>query len=301
MNRPVAQLAAMPTAQGGLSRLAAGRVRSTGTRLEPLLAGAGLTSDQIADPNHRISVKNQIAFLGAAAEAVDDDFLGLSLAKDFDLRDLGLLYYVMASSETFGTALRRASRYSRITNEAIVLDYHEAIEPTLRVTYSGVPRHLDVHQIEFCVAAIVRVARTLTRRQFAPKKVSMSHVRFEGRSKFARLLGTDVRFGSAADEITFPSWISGVGAGRRRSEIERHFAQSLRGWPRSPQTRCRRVSYQGGEYDCTIAPPRPGPGERRGKKARYYRANAGAQVRTGWGDLQQGVAGPQGKLGYPLS
>lgn len=204
-NRPIVQLAAMPTAQGGLSRLAASRVRSTGARLEPLLTGAGLSSDQIADPDHRISVTSQIAFLGAAAEAVDDDFLGLSLAEDFDLRDLGLLFYVMASSETLGTALRRASRYSRITNEAIVLEYDEAIEPTLRLTYSGVPRHIDVHQIEFSVVAMVRVARALTRRQFTPKRVSMSHVRFKGRTKFARLLGTDVRFGSTADEIIFPA------------------------------------------------------------------------------------------------
>src|SRR5215212_5414578 len=104
----IKQLAVLPTAQGGLTRLAANRVRSTGIGLEPLLTRAGLTIDQIADPDHRISVGSQIAFLGAAAEAIHDDFLGLSLAEEFELRELGLLYYIMASSETLGSALRRA-------------------------------------------------------------------------------------------------------------------------------------------------------------------------------------------------
>lgn len=195
----------MPTAQGGLTRLAAGRARKAGLRLEPLLSGVGLTVDQINDPEHRITVRDQVAFLEAAAKALNDDFLGLNLAEEFDLRDLGLLYYVMASSDTLGDALRRASRYSRITNEAIVLEYREAGEPTLRLIYSGIPRHTDQQQIEFCVVAMVRISCALSGRQFLPKRVSMSHVRSKGFSKFARFLGKEIEFGSDIDEIGFPT------------------------------------------------------------------------------------------------
>ena len=94
------------------------------------MSRVGLTIDQIDDPEQRIDARNQIAFLETAAEALNDDFLGFSLAEEFDCRDLGLLYYVMASSDTLGDALKRASRYSRITNEAIVLQYQEAREPS---------------------------------------------------------------------------------------------------------------------------------------------------------------------------
>ena len=38
--------------------------------------------------------------------------------RDFDPREIGLLYYVMASSQTLGDALKRIARYSHITNEA---------------------------------------------------------------------------------------------------------------------------------------------------------------------------------------
>src|SRR5262245_36725777 len=95
-------LADLPTASGGLSRLAASRLRRAGIELEPLLSGAGLSLDQIDDPEQRINARNQIAFLSNAAEALHNGFLGLSLAEEFDCRELGLLYYVMASSDTLG-------------------------------------------------------------------------------------------------------------------------------------------------------------------------------------------------------
>jgi hypothetical protein len=111
----------------------------------------------------------------------------------------------MASSDTLGGALKRAARFSRITNEAIVLHYREAREPALRLTYSGVPRHVDQQQIEFCIVALVRVSRELSGRRLLPKRVCMSHLRSKGISKFSRFLGSDIEFGSDADEIEFPA------------------------------------------------------------------------------------------------
>ena len=52
--------------QGGLSRLAADRLRRAGVKLEPLLSRVGLTIDQIDDPERRINAPNQLAFLQAA-------------------------------------------------------------------------------------------------------------------------------------------------------------------------------------------------------------------------------------------
>ncbi|OKO70037.1 hypothetical protein AC630_35660 [Bradyrhizobium sp. AS23.2] len=169
------------------------------------MSRVGLTIDQIDDSERRINASNQIAFLEAAAEALNDDLLGLRLAEEFDLRDLGLLYYVMASSDTLGDALKRAARYSRITNEAVVLQYHETREPTLRIAYSGIQRHVDLQQIEFCIVAMVRVSRALSGRRFFPKHVSISHVRPRGIAKFAGFLGRDLEFGSSADELDFPA------------------------------------------------------------------------------------------------
>jgi AraC-like DNA-binding protein len=205
MQHSIKRLASLPTASGGLSRLAANRVRRADIELEPLLSCAGLSVDEIDDTERRIAASNQVAFLEVVAETLNDQFLGLSLAEEFDCRDLGLLYYVMASSDSLGGAFKRASRYSRVTNEAILLQYQEAPEPTLCLKYSGIPRHADRQQIEFCMLALVRVSRLLSGRQLLPVRVSMMHVRSEGVSQFARFLGKDIEFGSDADEITFPA------------------------------------------------------------------------------------------------
>src|SRR5262245_12089644 len=115
-------LASLPMAQGGLTRLAIARLEGAGVPA-PLLKSVGLTPELIAEPEQRLSVQSQIACLDEAANALKDDCLGFTLARDFDLRAIGLLYYVMASSQTLGDALKRVARYSQITNEALVVRY----------------------------------------------------------------------------------------------------------------------------------------------------------------------------------
>src|SRR5262245_8362299 len=155
-------LASIPMAGGGLSRLAIARLKSAGVEVAPLLKRAGLTPEVIADPEKRLSVRSQIALLDEAAIALKDDCLGFTLARDFDLRELGLLYYVVASSQALGDGLKRVARYSQITNEAVVVRYQEGNRLIISLSYSGVPRHSDRHQIEFCMFGVLQVCRMLT-------------------------------------------------------------------------------------------------------------------------------------------
>src|SRR6266487_3992427 len=155
-------LASIPMAQGGLSRLAVARLESAGVPVAPLLKRVGLTPELIAQPEERLNVRSQIALLDEAAIALKDDCIGFTLARDFDLREIGLLYYVMACSQTLGNALKRIARYSKVTNEALVFGYREGNRLIINVGYSGVPRHSDRHQIEFCMFAALRICRVLT-------------------------------------------------------------------------------------------------------------------------------------------
>src|SRR5262245_64858244 len=109
-------LASIPTAQGGLSRLAIARLESAKVPVAPLLGRVGLTPELIADPEERLSVPSQIALLDEAAIALKDDYLGFTLACDFDPRAAGLLYYVMASSQTLGVDLQGIASLSQFMN-----------------------------------------------------------------------------------------------------------------------------------------------------------------------------------------
>jgi AraC-like DNA-binding protein len=194
-------LDSIPTASGGLSRLAIARLQSAGVPVEALLNRVGLTPEVIADPEERLSVRSQVALLDEAAIALKDDHLGFTLARDFEPRELGLLYYVMASSQTLGDALKRVARYSHITNEAVVVGYREGNRLIISLSYSGVPRHLDRHQIEFCMFAGLRLCRVLTGQNLVPQHFWISHHRSGANSEMARFVGTTVVFDADTDEF----------------------------------------------------------------------------------------------------
>ena len=194
-------LASVPTAQGGLSRLVIEHLKSAGVPVAPLLKRVGLTPELIAEPEERLSVRSQITLLDQAAIALKDDCLGFTLARDFDLRKIGLLYYVMASSQTLGDALKRAARYSKVTNEALVIEYREGNRLIINLSYSGVPRHSDTHQIEFCMFAVMRICRALTGQNLVPQHFSIAHHRSGVTAEMARFVGTKVEFGAETDEF----------------------------------------------------------------------------------------------------
>lgn len=89
----------IPSATGGIARLACVALSREQKPLAPVLAAAGLTSADIDDASRRLEVKAQTKVLELAAEAIGDDLLGFHLAREFELGEIGLPYYVMASSE----------------------------------------------------------------------------------------------------------------------------------------------------------------------------------------------------------
>ena len=196
-----------PSAIGIATRLACGRVRQEGAEVELLLRKAGLTHEQIDDPCARLAVKSQVKFLELAATSLKDECLGFHLAQKFDLRTVGLFYYVLASSDTLYEALRRGVRYSAIVNEGITLKIREEGDIGINFEYAGVARHLDRHQIEFSMATLVRACRQLTNRHLPASRVSFTHRRNEDTSEFRTFFGSDVTFGAAVDEVAFSTSI----------------------------------------------------------------------------------------------
>jgi hypothetical protein len=161
-----------PTASGGISRLALARADAAGFDTAPLICRAGLSAEEVADPNVRIGMAEQVALLAVVGEALGDDLLGLHLAAEFDPREVGLVYFVLASSGTLAEAFARAERYTVIMNDGILLHPLGGDEVGVRYTYVGVPRHADRHQIEFWAMAFVRIAAQLTGTRIRPVRIA---------------------------------------------------------------------------------------------------------------------------------
>jgi AraC-like DNA-binding protein len=193
-----------PSTTGTLSRLACARASAAGIDVAPLMAKAGITRQQVEEGAVRLTVQGQIRFVELVAEALLDDLLGFHIARDYDLREIGLLHYVLNSSELLGDALRRAERYSTIVNEGVSLHVHEGKELAVTLTHVGIERLSDRHQIESWVTSLVRGCRQLTDRHLLPSSVKFVHHRKGGCPELDTFLGCHVVFGADRDEVAFP-------------------------------------------------------------------------------------------------
>jgi len=193
----------MPSAMGLTSRLAFARVRPRAAVARTLLRKVRLTVSQLEDPTSRIPVRSQIEFLNLAADALGDDMLGFNLAVDFDLRDAGLFYYVLASSGRLVDVFARGARYSTVVNEGFVQKFIDDRRVGLAIRYADVPRQLDRHQMEFWMTTVVRLCRRLTGMHVKPERVRLKHQRSRGQAKLSNFIGCPVEFGAAVDEVLF--------------------------------------------------------------------------------------------------
>jgi AraC-like DNA-binding protein len=193
---------------GVLSRVAYLHARRHGIDTAPLIAAAGLTNDLIADPSARIGVANQIKFVELVAAALGDALLGFHLAGEFDFREVGLLYYVAASADTFGSALRRVERYVKIQNDGVRLKVSKGKTVRVRLVYVGVARHTDVHQIGAMIALLIRVGRHLTGQPLKPVAVRIMHRISGDKAKLEKFLDCSIEDGVGVDEVEWPaaSW-----------------------------------------------------------------------------------------------
>lgn len=164
---------------------------------------AGLTSQQIQDRDALLSARSQIEFVNQVADAAGDDLLGFHLGRHFDLREIGLFYYLLASSERLIDVFERGARYTAIVNEGVVQTCIDGAEVGIRLRYTGLSRHRDRHQAEFWSATMVRVCKKLTAASLTPAHVRFAHQRARGTEEMTRFYGCDIEFGASADEITF--------------------------------------------------------------------------------------------------
>ena len=197
------KIAALRRCGGLLSRLAYERGRKEGVDLELLLQQAHLTPQVIKNKDISLGVQNQIKFVDLVANAISDPLLGFRLANSYDLREIGLLYYVIASAENLLGSLLRVARYSDVANEGVDLEVKKGDLLRVRLHYSGVARHSDVHQIEFWMASLVRICREVIGSNLKPIEVRIAHNRRKQVPEMEKLLRCAVKTDADVDEIVF--------------------------------------------------------------------------------------------------
>jgi AraC-like DNA-binding protein len=174
------------------------------------MTGAGLATEDVLDRKRRLDASAQVRVLELAATELQDDCFGFRLARDFELGEIGLLYYVMASSEQLADALRNAERYCAINNEGVRL--RVSLERTFAIgfEYLNIDRLSDRHHMEFWLVTLVRICRNLTSSRLAPSQIKLKHSRPETPPDVRSYLGCEIDFAADSDEILFPAPIGAL-------------------------------------------------------------------------------------------
>jgi len=210
-SRPPDGFCSIPSATGAIARLACERMRELGNDVASVLADVGARPEQVNNDAIRLEVPKQIRILKLASEKLQDGLLGFHLARNFDLREIGLVYYVIASSDRLAEALLNGKRYSTIMNDGIRLNVRlDERAAAVGFDYIDVDRQSDRHQIEFWLVTLVRICRQVTDTSLAPRSLRIRHRRDETPAEMRNFFGCDVEFGAVNDEVIFPAFVASL-------------------------------------------------------------------------------------------
>jgi AraC-like DNA-binding protein len=186
-------------------------MRERGNDVASVLAEVGARPEQVDDDAIRLEVPKQIRILKLASEKLQDGLLGFHLARNFDLREIGLVYYVIASSDRLADALLNGKRYCTIMNEGVRLNVRlDERAAAVGFDYVDVDRQSDRHQIEFWLVTLVRICRQVTDTRLAARSLRIRHRRDETPTEMRNFFGCDVEFGADSDEVIFPASVASM-------------------------------------------------------------------------------------------
>ena len=176
-----------------------------GIDAEPALSAAGISRRQLSQDDIGLSVASQYRFLELAAAEANDQLLGLHVAAEMDIRAIGLLFYLTGSSRTVSEALENLARYSRTTNEALVVEISQQKDEVI-LAIRHVQDFDEPHRQFFELLALwfIRTLHKETNRDFTLLRVTFTHARNADLREVHRLLRCPVDFAQGVDSWVLP-------------------------------------------------------------------------------------------------
>ncbi len=171
-----------------------------GVEPQALIRAAGLAVETLADPDGRVSHRQEHRLWSEAIRLTGDDAFGLQLAERLTPHDLGALGYAMRSSATLGDAYQRLCRYLAVLADGPVLDVQiRGREAIVRHTHEPQPPR---DAVELLMAGVVSMARRNADPAFLPRAASFRHAPPEQLDVRRRWFGSNVTFNAPHNELS---------------------------------------------------------------------------------------------------
>lgn len=182
-----------------------------GYEVEALLAGTGLTAEQLEDPNFRCDFWSHRRFYKNAIALTNDPHLGPKLAQQFETSYIGLPAYAAMSAACLGDALEVLNRFLFLTFPAIEFTFpDEEVESQIGEVAIRLRPKLefgDITYFVFCSGLVVcdSICRQTLRAKQAASRAELTISKPEGWGDAASFLNFPVRFDSLEHRLFFPA------------------------------------------------------------------------------------------------
>jgi AraC-like DNA-binding protein len=164
----------------GLARL--------GYETATLLSAAGVTAEQLEDPDGRVPCMSIPAVISHAMRTRPVKNLGIKVAAQTPIGAFQLLDYLIVTSENVGKGMQQLARYLRLSEAPFSVEIYDNEDP-IRLAYVGIQ---DLFTAEFEIAlAIFHLARE-TEARLQPEYVSFTQAP-DDVGEAEQLLGCPVR------------------------------------------------------------------------------------------------------------
>ena len=179
-------------------------IRRLGHDPQPILALAGLDERMFDHAENRVEVRIIGRFAHLAARQTGREDIGLLLAENFGIEQLGLLGLVMAEGPDVRTSLRNLCRLLHYNSRAAMLSLLVGDrDATLKYDL----RDSDVEGASIIMDSVVgmmmRAMRRLCGRNWVPLEVHLSRRRPKDMQSYTSYFQAPLRFNSVQDAIVF--------------------------------------------------------------------------------------------------
>lgn len=177
-----------------------GALQDLGYDGERVLGLAGLTRQEISDPNARIPTGVEFALWDAAVEVTGDPLIGLRIAERVAVGALGAFEYLLRSSKSVRTAFDQADRFMKVIDELTRMAiFEEGEQARIRMWRDG-GYPIPAHGTE-CVFLVIA---GIGKKEFPSsplREVCFSHKAHGDPAIYAQHFGCNVRFEAPHDEL----------------------------------------------------------------------------------------------------
>jgi AraC-like DNA-binding protein len=167
------------------------------------MEAAGVSEDDLRDPDTHLPVAAEIAIWQALARRVTDPGFGVLAGSGLRIREVGLLGYVACFSSTLRDALRRIQRYGRVFTEAVEFDFHEdRPQMGLVVCHPALGAGQTLAQ-DYRLSAVVALSREITGADIVPAQVSLTYEEPPSTVAHRRFFRCPLRFSAPRAAVLF--------------------------------------------------------------------------------------------------